>query len=205
MRRTILLMATMAFTLLLASGVAMAAIVLDQEQSETTGGSFTLSDADQRFAQTFTTSVTGKLRKVTISTGCCTRIDKNTLTPVDGGSPPGDMILKVFAVNRAGLPTGSAIATKVVPKERFPLHDGTTSWKTVAFRPAASVKSGRRYALVMTSRTSRAAPKDFKYLWNFASGDVYTRGFMSYKLGEEAWTTDQVDGWDHSFRTYVAF
>ena len=203
MSRTILLMATVAFTPLLASGVAMAAVLLDQEQTATTGG-FTLSDANQRFAQTFTAGATGKLRKVSVSAGCCTRVDRNTFTPVDGGNPPGDMILKVFAVNSSGLPTGSALSTKVVPRERFPLHDGTTSWMDVTFRKAASVRAGKRYALVMTSSTSRAAPNDFKYRWNFASGDVYTRGFVSYKLNRQAWTTESTDGFDHAFKTYVA-
>jgi hypothetical protein len=203
MRRTMLLMATMAFTLLLASGVAMAAVLLDQEQTGTAGG-FTLSDADQRFAQTFRAGATGKLRKVSVFAGCCTRIDKNTLSPVDGGNPPGDMILKVFAVNRSGFPTGSALSTSVVPREKFPLHDRSMSWMDVTFRPAASVRDGKRYALVMTSSAAHAKPNDFQYAWGFASGDLYTRGFMSYKLGRQAWTTDQVDGWDQAFQTYVA-
>jgi len=201
MRRTILLMATVAFTMLFASGVAIAAVLLDQEQTVTTGG-FTLVDANQRYAQTFRAGATGKLRKVSVFVGCCTRVDQGF--PVDKGNPPGDMILKVFAVNIAGLPTGSALATKVVPRESFPLHDGTMSWRSVRFRPAASVRDGKRYALVLTSSTSRAAPNDFKYRWAFANGDLYTRGFMSHKFGKKAWTTKSVQGLDQSFKTYVA-
>lgn len=203
MRRTMLLMATMAFTLLLASGVAMAAVLLDQEQTVTTGG-FTLVDANQRFAQTFRAGATGKLKKVSVFAGCCTRVNQDTHSPVDGGNPPGDMILKVFAVNRSGLPTGSALASKVEPRESFTLHDGTMSWRSVRFRPAASVRDGKRYTLVMTSSTSRAAPNDFKYTWAYASGDLYTRGFMSYKFGNKAWSTESVEGLDQTFQTYVA-
>lgn len=200
MRRTMLLMATLAFTLLLASGVAMAAVVLDQEQSVTTGG-FTLADANHRFAQTFRAGATGKLRKVSVFAGCCTRVDQGS--PVFNGNPPGDMILKVFAVNKSGLPTGSALASKVVPREKFTLHDGTMSWMGVRFRPAASVRDGKRYALVMTSSTSRAAPNDFKYTWANANSDPYTRGFMSHKFGKKAWSTRFVERLDQSFKTYV--
>ncbi len=63
----------------MASGVALAAAVLDQKQT-TDDGTFTLLDQKQRFAQTFTAGVTGRLMGVALAVGCCTRIDQETHT-----------------------------------------------------------------------------------------------------------------------------
>lgn len=204
MRRTILLLATTAIALVLASGVALAAAVLDQKQ--TSGEfSFTLSDSKQRFAQTFTAGATGKLTGVSVLVGCCTRIDQETRTPVNDGNPPGDLILKVFAVDGSGFPTGAALSTKVVPEENFPVHDEARDWMRVRLRPAVSVQAETRYALVMTSETSRPAPDDFKYKWGADNQDPYKRGFVSYKLGKQPWSTEPIEPpmWDHAFKTFV--
>lgn len=201
MRRMAFLLATMMVALLVASGVAFAATQIDQKQTSQNG--FTLADAQQRFAQTFTAGITGKLNKVSVLAGCCTRVDPSTHMPVNGGLPPGDMILKIFAVDSSGFPTGSALAIQSVPKENFTTHDGTLGWMKVTFKPAVSVRAGKKYALVMTAQRARVAPYDYKYLWAASSGDLYSRGFVSYRLGDAAWTSDQIDGWDQAFKTYI--
>jgi hypothetical protein len=89
MRRTVLLLTTMAVALIVASGIALAQSQLDQQQPLDDGGYAVLNQTTTPdLAQTFTAGVTGTLDKVSLDVGCCADDSGNI-----GGTPPANGVI----------------------------------------------------------------------------------------------------------------
>ncbi len=127
-RRLIRLVAPVALIAgcLLAAPTAQAAITLDQDVPDQ-AGTTTVRDTLTR-AQTFTAGLTGVLTSIDIA--------------LQESGSGGDVTVGIYAVNGSGQPTGTAMASTVVPASAIaPLGGWSagTALVNVAFTPAPSV------------------------------------------------------------------
>jgi hypothetical protein len=97
-------------------------------------GGFVIRTGDQRIAQTFTALRTGPLVQATIEI-------------LKGFGSTGDYILRLSAVDAAGVPTNDVLAVSVVDDSRVP---DIFSALTFGFADPATVIAGTEYALVLT-------------------------------------------------------
>jgi hypothetical protein len=160
MRRTVLLLTTMAVALIVANGIALAQSQLDQQQPLDDGGYAVLNQTTTTdLAQTFTAGVTGTLDKVSLDVGCCAD-DSGDI----GGTPPGNgIVVGLSEVDSSGLPS-SLKAFATIPASDFST-DGTLHWvDTVTFIPVSSsgiyVVAGKQYAISLFVESCYSIPEN---------------------------------------------
>ena len=107
--------------------------------------------------QTFTVNGTGKLLSA-----------QATSTHRSAGGNPSDVTMEIRAVDVAGEPTSTVVASTVIADSEIP--QGETSTLTGNFDPAPFVFDGERYALVVRSND------DALNSWDFWGGDQCAGG-----------------------------
>ena len=211
-RQAILLLTAMAVALILASGVALAASQLDQQQTSSNGE--TLIDGSVDVGQTFIAGLTGQVDKVLVYVGCCKDGSGTT-----GGTPPGDgIVVSVQPIDDAtGLPTWKSLGSGSVPAENF-TTDGSLGWVDVALNPAPGVEAGKQYALVMSiggytgasvsGADMSSATNASGYQWGYTTPSAYSGGtkvnipFLCYEGYCEP-QPERDDALDMAFKTFV--
>jgi hypothetical protein len=179
-RKTALLLMIMAFALTVASGIAVAAPLLDQQQTTSDSSVLIDSQGSQFYRQSFTAGISGKLSAVSVYVGCCK----------DGAVPDGNLFVALY-----GGGIGAQVA--VIPQES--VHwtpSGSLNWRTFTLSPAPVVEAGEQYYV----RLKSTASQDAGYLWGVTSSDAYSGGdLLHYVDGSGGSST----GNDATFRTYV--
>jgi Big-like domain-containing protein len=156
-RRVILLLTTMAMTLVVASGTAMAEPLLDQQQTSSDWGIHVTSEGAY---QSFTAGKTGKLDKISLYIGCCSA----------EGSPASDLRVSV----QTATSSFTEIAQVMIPASSF-TNDGSLNWVDVPFGSAApTVQAGQKYNIWLM--TWGAPPN---YLWGYNGAGGYSGGELS--------------------------
>jgi hypothetical protein len=161
--------------LLLASPVSAGATgILDQQQTDTSGGGINV--AGDVWAQTFTAGRTGAIDQV----------DLGTFT----GGVPVPTTVEIRSVDASGTPTQTVLGTatsEVPPEETF---------TPFAFSPPVPVTAGTQYAIVTS------APEGPDLFWEIASGDAYAGGqqYARMFLPDETFVPGSGD---FAFKTYV--
>jgi hypothetical protein len=156
-RRVLLLLTTMAMTLVVASGTAMAEPLLDQQQTSSDGRIHVTSEGAY---QSFTAGNTGKLDKISLYIGCCS---------VEG-SLASDLRVSV----QTATSPFTEIAQVMIPASSF-TNDGSLNWVDVPFGSAApTVQAGQKYNIWLM--TWGAPPN---YLWGYNSAGGYSGGELS--------------------------
>jgi hypothetical protein len=148
-KRALLLLTTMALTLVVASGTAMAEPQLDQQQASS---DWAIHVSSRGAYQAFTAAKTGKLDKVSLYIGCCGTAGVPT-------SP-----LRVAVGN----------AEVMLPASSF-TNDGSLEWVDIPFGSAApTVEAGQQYSIWL--QTWGEAPN---YLWGYNSAGGYSGGELN--------------------------
>jgi hypothetical protein len=160
MNRRVLL--TSMATLALASGILIAAPIIDQEQVNTNISS-TLAvggASQQKLAQVVTAGRTGRLTDVTIPIMC----------------QPGAKVLVSIQKTAGGVPTGSVLAQTVLPGTQFPtlFASPAVGFRIVRFDTPATVSTGQVYAIVLE------AFGDSCGVFGGPAGDSYSAGTAYY-------------------------
>ena len=194
MRRTVVLLTSMALAVLLASGVALAASQLDQQQTSTNSG-LGFNKANET-AQTFTAGLSGSLDKVSV------HINRYISTDV------GALQVSIQTLDSSGFPSTKVLGSGSVPASNFVTND-PAAWEDVSLTPPAPVSSGTKYALVL-STANDPADQSF-YQWSagtnnpYAGGDAVRQGLRSLNQ-PEGWHFLIIDGKpaDFAFKTFVA-
>jgi hypothetical protein len=194
-----MLLLTVTLTVMaLASGVAMAADLLDQQNPIPTDQGKFGAGVDQRtaHAQTFTAGLTGKLDKVSVY------LTPNTSDP----NAPGNVVAEIYPTNASGLPKTSATPLGKGSLSIPPNADSASfGWLDVPLSKRASVKKEKVYALVVRAvDTDPNNPGFGGYLsWRGANAqDNYTRGNDAESGDGTTWGV--VAGQDYFFKTFVA-
>lgn len=145
MRRTVLLLGSMAAVMLLASGASWAQTApvgtLAAKCNVTPDGSF-VPPRGLGMAQTFTNTMSGKLTSVQAPVG----VSAGSINQGQGA------LMQIMSVDPLwGNPTNDVLAEATVPSVE-------THWKTIVFdkASAASVVEGKQYALVLKPLASDA-------------------------------------------------
>jgi hypothetical protein len=191
--RPLLLLMSMVATLLLASGMALAADSTKDSTTQegtatqpintpskvTTQATKVKHDANcqgrsnitfggfsgnNRFAQTFLVQHTGALTKA-----------QAHVAKAKGSS--GDYILEISKVDNSGIPTGEIIALQAVPNSK--VSAGSNSTVTATFPSPAQVTSGERLALIVTRP---------------GSNNLTVRGFSGDPCGGDLFFSEAQDG-----------
>jgi hypothetical protein len=191
MRRTVVLLTSMALAVLLASGVALAASQLDQQQTSTNSGiGF---DKQYKMAQTFTAGLSGSLDKVSV------HIQRMGSTDV------GDLQVSIQTLDSSGFPSTKVLGSGSVPASNFVTND-PADWKDVRLTQPAPVSSGTKYALVLS--TANAPADGSLYNWSAGTNDPYAGGdALSWNwLQPGQWSVRPIDRKpaDFAFKTFVA-
>ena len=150
----------------LAFAAPASAGTLDQSQTDTSGGGFTVSE---RFTpgQTFTAGLTGLLDQVNL---WVTRIDD------PGCAPPGDLAVEIRTVTPGGVPTSTVLAATGIGRSAVPIDQGISPTPTppvaALFASPAAVSVDTLYAIVVSETGSGSGC----YRWYSSTVDVYPRG-----------------------------
>jgi hypothetical protein len=173
---------------LLAAPTAQAASTLDQDVPDS-GSSTTLRD-NKTLAQTFTAGLTGALTSIDIA--------------LQESGSGGDETVGIYAVNGSGQPTGTAIASTVVPASAIA---PTGTWSAgaalvnVAFTPAPSVVAGTQYAYTIAAPNANYAGSPPNSYVAYAAAAAYAGGDGWFcNPSSCTWSTLN---FDLGFRTYV--
>jgi len=141
-------------------------------------------DGNHIYAQTFQAGATGTLDKVKFYF----KID---------GAPSADLTVEIKAVDGGtGKPTGSALASYIIPEASLPLSEEDSKLTTVEFSSPASVVSGTKYAIVFKTDGD---------LYGYTGGD----DSLPYANGQAWESTDGESSWasredyEMYFETYV--
>lgn len=127
MSKIVLLSASMALALLLACGVALAASILDQEQTDASTG--VCLDFNFPLAQTFTAGMSGSLDRVQVPVSLV------------GSTVPGDLKVSIRTLDSSDFPSSSEILGQgSVPVGNFTVND-PADWMEVVLAQPASVSS----------------------------------------------------------------
>lgn len=171
---------------------ALAVGTLDQDQSQSCGGTAGVQVVQGRpFAQTFTAGLSGNL-------------DQIDLLGRDGHSTPFPLRVDVRALVD-GAPTGATLGSGSVASLGV-----SAGWTSVALDPAAQVTAGKQYAIVLSSDTVSFEQHEKTrgegegpfgaYHVMFSTTDVYTGG--NHWDGSPEWSPWLAE--DLAFRTYVS-
>lgn len=164
-------------SLLLLSGPAAAAPVIDQ-QSTGSGTAISSSEATSQTGQTFTAGLTGLLTRIDVSD-----LVRATMT--------GTLTLNVFNT-ASGLPVGSTIASQAIPNSAVPSSAGQVSF---VFNSPTSIIAGRTYAFALV-------PQSGVVNYGVVDPGNYVGG-EAIQGGPSGWVTYGSPGPDLLFTTYV--
>ena len=175
LRRVALTAVLIASAFGMSTGVAQAATTLDQSFESYDGTNY----VNLVMAQMVTPGITGVLSSVQLNLW-------NTGTPAAG------VTVSIRAAS-GGLPTGSDLASVLIPNSTIPLVGG---WVTAAFTSPPSVTAGTQFAIVFSSTSTNP-----DYAWSASNTTSYpggraatnVTGTWGYALGMRA----------ALFRTYV--
>jgi hypothetical protein len=162
--------------------VAALAGTLDQQQTNTSGGTATI-DSGETSAQTFTAGLSGG-------------IDQVDLYLETAGTPTAPLNVEIRDVS-GGAPGGTVLAGQSVPASSVP---AAGSFVSVNFATPAPVAAGSQYAIVVYSSTVSITND---YYWSYG-GNSYAGGEFFYTLNSPpsgAWTP--ASSTDLAFKTYV--
>ena len=213
MRRTVLLLASTALAVLLASGAALAEEKIDQQNTGPIRNSYDheeFSGDDQYFAQSFTAGKTGKLSKVSV------QIEKDACGTYAADGPYKNINVRIYALETltGTLTTGSSLrASTTLPASQVPYQPSCDFWRTppwtdVTFDPDTrpQVSKGRKYAVALEfepvpSDSSVQPPYSwyYDYGYSYEGGDGHQR--YVYLPGLSFPWTEL--GIDFKFSTYV--
>jgi hypothetical protein len=189
-RKIVLLLATMVAAMLLATGVAMAASAVDQEQTSSPDQFYSAVSSDTSAAQLFTAGVSGTLDKVSVS-----------VAVGDSSGQPGDLVAEVRTVDGAGTPTTTILGSGKVSEATVPAYWGPSNpiqWTDIALTQTATITAGTKYALVLRAPD---AGYEEKYIWLMSSSDVYAGGNKQILDKYGQWVQRNND---FVFKTYVS-
>jgi hypothetical protein len=148
----------------------------DAACSGETEGGFS-AGGNSRFAQTFTALGSGPLERAEV-----------LIREFEGTA--GDYILRLSAVNAAGVPTNTVLATAIVPDGDVPVG---TSLVSFTFPTPFSVVAGVRYALVITRPGANTLEVNGYKNDTCAGGAFYsnnqTGAFSEFDLSDLTFTT----------------
>ena len=189
MRRTILLLTVMSTSILLAGGVALAASLLDQEQTDTASG--VGFDASYPLAQTFTAGLSGSVDKVSVTAWRA------------GSTGVGDMLVSIQTLDEAGFPSGTVLGSGSADVDGFATFPPGDPVDIPLTQPAP-VSAGTKYALVATS--ANAVPEGGSvYSWSGSTNDAYDRGdALGRRDGQWEHRSNNGENVDFAFKTFVA-
>jgi hypothetical protein len=175
----------MALALTMASGVAMAAYQLDQQQTSFNGELF----IDKPYLQTFTAGRTGELR-TDLYIGCCKDESGNP-----GGTPPADLEVLLIE-NPKQLFGGRLVDSFTIPASHFATTDGSMGWW--GFGWWFSVEAGKQYGIRL--ETNGEGPP--YYLWAYNDPGGYSGGDLSY-FDVDNFRYVTLPSQDATFKTHV--
>ena len=205
MRRTAVLLASMALAVLLACGAALAEEKLDQANAGPWESPYHYKEFNsdfQHLAQVFTGGKRGELSKVSV------RISK-----VGIGACGGDINVRIYSMGTTStnLTTLSdPIASTTIPATQVPRLDSTywwtLPWTEVTFdsgnRP--TVFAGYKYAVALEP-VSSGSDAQCSYRWYYNDGGHYTGGTGHYHRIDTPGMEYPWESWylDFLFKTYV--
>ncbi len=173
---------------LLAAPTAQAASTLDQDVPDS--GLSTTVDASKTLAQAFTAGLTGALTSIDIA-----------LRKSGSG---GDVTVSIYAVNGSGQPTGTAMASTVVPPSAITttgIWSAGVTFVNVAFTSAPRVVAGTQYAYTIEAPNANSAGTPSSYYVAYLAAAAYAGGNSWFCTpGSCTWSPQ---GTDLGFRTYV--
>ncbi len=107
------------------------------------------------------------------------------------GNPPKDCTVQIVELDSSGYPTGDVLGTTYISAGDV----GTSlSWVTTKFSEPVHLQGGVSYALVLSMN---AGDSQNRYRWGVVDGDVYSKGVIEQKSGDEFY------GW-HAYTKYDA-
>jgi hypothetical protein len=167
-RPTILILAVIGMALMLSSGVALAASLLDVQYSDVSKqNSYEVIASDSAAAQLFYPRATGKMDKVSVYVG-----QNGTNTPT------GDVIASIRPVSTLTDPeTGweyreisdTKLGEGSVPADGHVPPDGSFGWVDIPLSQPASVQASQSLALVLETTTDSSSG----YRWGAAVEPIY--------------------------------
>jgi len=207
MRKSVLLLASTAIALLLASGVALAEEKLDQQTVRPPHPAYYYEfDSNyQHLAQVFTAGKSGYLSKVSV------RIEKSVCGAGASTLLYKDINVQIYSVDPNGYGGWASSRSTTLPASQVPYQTECTHlwtappWTDVTFAPGnrTYVIAGRQYVIALVPEP---VPADVgsvpSYRW-YHDGDTYLGG-----TGYRRWIDWVSDDWsrlalDFFFRTYV--
>ena len=208
MRRTALLLASMALAVLISVSAALATEVLDQANvpaSEETGNTwYQLRPGRWDIAQSFTAGRTGELSTVSFLVG-------KVPSSLCGAAYP-DIDLKIYRMDDSYFPQPenlSLVSSVTISQSQIPpipkaecLRGDTPPWTNVALNPGIDVVKGEHYFLAFEHEPVDDAPSSYLLLapGGYAGGNAYSRD-----SGDLSWRSNDGSNLmkDIAFRTYV--
>jgi hypothetical protein len=177
----------MTAVILLTGSMGLAASQLDQQQTDTSSN--VCLDADFPQAQTFTAGVSGSIDKIDVH------------ARLFGSSKPGDLLVSIQTLDNSGIPSGTVLGSGSMSVGDF-VVGAPADWVEVTLAQPASVVSGTKYALVVSTANPGQGDDWGCYFWSAGTNDPYSGGDP---LGR-----NQAGGWffrgsdDFAFKTFVA-
>jgi hypothetical protein len=213
-RSTVLTLAVIGVALMLSSGVALAEVRLDQQQTLTDGGSVLLDDnMTDKLGQTFTAGQSGKLDKVSLYVGCCADASGNT-----GGTVPGQgLYVYVFPVDSSsGLPNeSSSFYYGGVPAANFSTN-GSLGWVDFPLSyycyptdtSCNGISAGKQYFIelfINRGYCGGGCSPSYSatgYQWGRTTPSAYSGG-KAFIRDIATYTWKAQDQFDFAFKTYI--
>ncbi len=190
-RRVVLVVVVAGGVLLGVCSSAWASVMLDQSQTDTSGGGWSVAGPDntsarpESVAQTFTAGLSGPLDRVDLY--------------LDNASSTAPLTVEIRNTS-GGAPGSSVLASASVPAASVSSLGG---WVTVEFASPAAVTSGTQYAIVAYTADTGT---DTNYDWNVSGSNPYAGGNMWTSLASPpaTWGDGGISSDDVAFKTYVA-
>jgi hypothetical protein len=207
LRKTIVVLTAMAAMLVGYAGTALAASVLDQQNTDVSDadnptGSYHDVAADMVPGQTFTAGMSGTLEKVSLllaySPGFFIE-SGGTGTPSDS-----DLVVEIKAIGADGLPTGAALGGATVPLASFGSY--AWDWRDITLTQPARVSAGTRYVVLLSStepeRCGEVCVNGNYMLKVNVSENPYPGGNIVTRIPDGDWIISE--DMDAAFKTYVS-
>ncbi len=150
-------------------------------------------EGDNRFAQTFVPTRTGRIYAVDLLLAWYSWSDPVT--------PPTDLTVAIHALDQDGHPTGAPLGSGTVSSAGFeqdvpaPLH--------LDLDTPAPVDGGATYALVVSMETPQTPDAGGAWFVFGSSGDAYPDGKIIQDWNHEGWFDFTPSGSDIVFRTHL--
>ena len=152
--------------LALSAPAAIAADIVDQEQTMTTTTPFAIGgDAEELLAQSFTLGMAGEMTHIRIPVACSS----------------GELIVEIQRLGADGLPNGDVVTRARVPAADIPPPLG--DFVSIYFSPPVTVSPGEKYAIVLSNPTGECG------MLSGPAGDSYPGGqfFYDARPDEPGW------------------